>query len=540
MLLPKMDAHEVEAIWRLRRSALFDRVWYLEQHPELRTKGKDPVVHYVRTGVKKGFNPNPLFDTDWYLAQNLDVQASGVNPLWHYITSGAAELRIPDPRFDPEFYIDQHPDAAGNPLEHYLSYGRDQGWSTRASVDIADYLPVRQKISSPCPAGIKVDVIIPVYRGLDETRRCLQRLIDDPDRALHRLIVIDDCSPEPQLSAWLRDLAARNLIELWRNESNQGFVRTVNRGMSAASEGADVLLLNSDTEVPRGWLQRLIAQAYKAEQIGTVTPFSNNATICSYPSTSGGGLPFGFSLAAVDKAFRQANAGRSVDIPTAIGFCMYIRRNCLDDVGLFDAERFGRGYGEENDFCLRASAKGWRHLLACDTFVFHAGKVSFGADSPERKQGWGQLTERYRHYPRLVAKFIRRDPAAPARFAATIALFRASSRPKILLITHDLGGATERHIREQSRTGGPLFLKLAPRGRDIELTVLDHAQNLVLALPAEELTHFVDVIKQFAVSRVHVPHLVGIKGNLHELIQKLGVPFDFTVHGYSQYCGEAV
>ena len=58
---------------------------------------------------------------------------------------------------------------------------------------------------------------------------------------------------------------------------------------------------------------------------------------------------------------------------------MYIRRAALADVGLFDADAFGRGYGEENDFCLRASARGWRHLLACDTFVYHEGTVSFGA-----------------------------------------------------------------------------------------------------------------------------------------------------------------
>ena len=551
VLLPKKDRHEVEIIWGLRLSPLFDQVWYLEQHPYLRTRGKDPVLHYMRSGVKKGFNPHPLFDADWYLGQYGDVQASGVNPLWHYLTSGAAELRNPHPRFDAEFYVEQHPEAARNPLEHYLTYGYRQGWPTRRRADIAHYLPVSRKLLLPCPPGIKVDVIVPVYRGLDETRRCLESLINDPDRAFHRVIVIDDCSPEPEVSAWLRELAGRNLIELWRNHTNLGFVRSVNRGVSAASPDADVLLLNSDTELPRGWLQRLIGQAYKAERIGTVTPFSNNASICSYPSMSGSCPPFGFKLAAVDQAFRQANASRSVDIPTAIGFCMYIRRDCLDDIGLFDAERFGRGYGEESDFCLRASAKGWRHLLACDTFVFHAGEVSFGADAPERKWSWGLLTERYPHYGSLLAKFVRRDPAAPCRFAATIALFRSASQPKVLLICQGSGGGIERHVRELSRPGDALFLKLAPRGRDIELTGMDYAKDLALSLPQQEMIDLVKVLKEFRVSRVHVHHIMGIKGNLRELIRELNVPFDFTVHDYyticprimllnegNQYCGE--
>ena len=230
---------------------------------------------------------------------------------------------------------------------------------------------------------------------------------------------------------------------------------------------------------------------------------------------------------------------------------MYIRRACLDDVGLFDAEQFGRGYGEESDFCLRASARGWRHLLACDTFVLHAGAVSFGADAPERQTSWDLLTERYPHYANLLAKFVRRDPPAGCRFAATAALFRASARPKVLLITHDLGGAIERHVRELSRTVDALFLRLAPRGRDIELTVMGHEPDLALSLPAEEMINFVEVLKEFNVARVHVHHVMGIKGDVRELIRELDVPFDFTVHDYypicpqimlldqdSQYCGE--
>jgi GT2 family glycosyltransferase len=56
---------------------------------------------------------------------------------------------------------------------------------------------------------------------------------------------------------------------------------------------------------------------------------------------------------------------------------MYIRRECLERVGAFDADRFGRGYGEENDFCMRAAKADWRSVLAADVFVFHQGAVSF-------------------------------------------------------------------------------------------------------------------------------------------------------------------
>ena len=192
--------------------------------------------------------------------------------------------------------------------------------------------------------------------------------------------MVDDHSPEPKLSAWLDGLAAKGRIELLRNRRNQGFVASVNIGIEAAGTH-DVVLLNSDTEVPHGWLRRLAGHAYATPRVASVSPFSNNATICGYPCITGGPPAFGLGVAELDAACQTANAGRSVALPTTVGFCMYIRRAALAEIGLFDAETFGRGYGEENDFCLRASARGWRHLLACDTFVYHEGSVSFGANA---------------------------------------------------------------------------------------------------------------------------------------------------------------
>src|SRR4030095_3392247 len=133
-------------------------------------------------------------------------------------------------------------------------------------------------------------------------------------------------------------------ITLLRNAENLGFVRTVNRGMSLHPE-RDVVLLNSDTEVANDWLARFRAAAYPAADIATVTPLSNNATICSYPFEGWtGGMPGKLGLAVLDALFAKANRGARVDIPTAVGFCMYIRRDALERVGLFDAEAFPRGY----------------------------------------------------------------------------------------------------------------------------------------------------------------------------------------------------
>src|SRR5258707_8983466 len=91
-------------------------------------------------------------------------------------------------------------------------------------------------------------------------------------------------------------------------------------------------------------------------------------------------------MARLDAAFATANRGLSAEIPTAVGFCMYIRRRCLDRVGAFDEERYGAGYGEEVDFCMRAARAGFRHMVAADVFVRHVGEVSFGPAADSRRQ----------------------------------------------------------------------------------------------------------------------------------------------------------
>ena len=139
----------------------------------------------------------------------------------------------------------------------------------------------------------------------------------------------------------------------------------------------DVVILNADTEVFGDWLARLRSAAYSSPDVGTVTPLTNSGSIASYPASEEPGL--GSATAAERNALAaRVNARTTIDIPTGVGFCMYIRRDCIAAVGMFDTDTFSKGYGEENDFCLRGTALGWRHLLTGDVFVRHIGSRSFG------------------------------------------------------------------------------------------------------------------------------------------------------------------
>lgn len=263
-----------------------------------------------------------------------------------------------------------------------------------------------------------IDVIIPVYKGHAQTRTCIESVLRERQRSPHEVVVIDDSSPEPAITAYLDELARGARINLVRNTQNLGFVQSVNLGMSLHAD-RDVVLLNSDTEVANDWLDRLHACAHSAPDIATVTPFSNNATICSYPFEGWSGvLPGTLGLAALDRLFAATNAGLTVDLPTAVGFCMFIRRDALSQLGVFDAERFGRGYGEENDFCMRALKAGRRNVLAGDVFIFHEGAVSFTEERLVLTRAATQaLLEVHPDYTRRVHEYIIADPANDLRSA---------------------------------------------------------------------------------------------------------------------------
>ncbi|MBB6520105.1 glycosyltransferase [Pseudoteredinibacter isoporae] len=234
-----------------------------------------------------------------------------------------------------------------------------------------------------------VDVIIPVYRGFDETVACVEAAKQGLSLSNANIILVDDCSPEPEISAYLKEQSVLDRIHLIVNEENLGFVASVNKAMAFSRD--DVVLLNSDAIVSNDWLQRLQAAAYKSGTTATATPLSNNATICSVPSIASLYEDGILSLAEVDRLAADVNSGMTVDIPTAVGFCMYIKRSALEHVGYFDEEHFGRGYGEENDFCMRCMASGLKHVMAMDVFVHHEGEVSFSSESEERKQKAEQI-----------------------------------------------------------------------------------------------------------------------------------------------------
>lgn len=256
-------------------------------------------------------------------------------------------------------------------------------------------------------------VVVPVFNAPEKTRRCLGALQQHSPPGLP-VVVIDDASTDSAIAALMDSLP-----ETWvrvRNEKNLGFVGTANLGL-ALCQRQDVILLNSDTLVTPGWLGAIEACAASAPDIASITPLSNNAEIASLPAFCQAN-PWPESPERWALACRQSGAPLYPEVPTGVGFCLFMRRACLDQVGVFDEIAFGRGYGEENDWCMRAIKAGWRHVI-CDTaFVAHQGNASFGPlGLGPGGQAMETLLARHPDYMDRVRAFIDADPLAERRAA---------------------------------------------------------------------------------------------------------------------------
>ena len=280
-----------------------------------------------------------------------------------------------------------------------------------------DYRRASEPEPGPEPLAASVDVVVAVYGAAAETERCAESLLLHTDLGRDRLVVVLDGPGQDEAEAAVARLAARGkgAVEVLRNPERRGFVASANRGMSASRR--DVILLNSDTVVTAGWVDKLRAAAASSRAVATVTPFSNNATICSLPeflrpNPVPGGLAIDDFARLVDSCSRREYPR----LPTGVGVCLYVKRRALDAVGAFDEDAFGLGYGEENDFCMRALKAGFVHVLDDATFIFHEGQRSFGASRDERmRAGERALRRRHPEYIPTIAAFIREDPLRPLR-----------------------------------------------------------------------------------------------------------------------------
>jgi len=403
-----------------------------------------------------------------------------------------------------------------------------------------------------------VDVVVPIYNAGPDVRRCVESILRHATGDW-RLTLVDDASTDEALVAFLEETQNKSArTQLLRNEQNSGFVVSANRGMRHA-EGRDVVLLNSDTIVVEGFIDKLAACTYADERTGIVSPLTNNGTICSVPRfCEDNDLPADMSVDEYGRLVSQTSLHRRPELVTAVGFCMYVRAEVFKRIGYFDEGRFGRGFGEENDFCERAKAAGYTIRLCDELFIAHTGKATFGEEGYDLERTHARtLRRRHPTYFRDVADFCRRNPLREIQENVRFHLARHRGRrhPAMMFLLHSTVfskgmGGTEYLVRDLvENLALPRSLIAFPEGRHIVVAevfagrVADalvyrfdlRSEPAVFQQRDEELESvFGRILDLFTVGGAHIHHLMNWPIGLWRVLQGRGVPYIYTIH--DAYC----
>lgn len=306
-----------------------------------------------------------------------------------------------------------------------------------------------------------VDIIVPVYNAYEYTEECIKSVLKNTDLNKHRLILINDKSPDEKIMPMLQKYVSENedkQIVVLENEENSGFVKTVNRGMCYSKN--DVILLNSDTEVTNNWLEKMITCAYSNDYIATATALTNNGTIASVPNFGvDNDLPKNMTLEQYAKMIEDISLKRYPELTTGNGFCMYIKRNVIEEIGLFDDITFEKGYGEENDFCYRALDHGYTNVLCDDTFIYHKGTQSFKKENLTKTRAaiiddhMKKLRAKYPIYTTKTDQFLALNPIKDISKNVLLNTLIYKKRKVLFLVNEweenmEMTGGTSLHLKD--------------------------------------------------------------------------------------------
>ena len=306
------------------------------------------------------------------LSVNYALSRSGLD--WHRLMERPENIRS-----HPSFAFVRHDKGKG--------YGTKLiGALKKATIDPYDgacYAQVKGARTSR-QKDRNIDVVVCVHNALEHVEQCLNSVVRNRGSAHQNLILIDDGSDDPTRDYLKAFAASVSWCRLYRNERAVGYPKAANRGM-AASTGELVVLLNSDTIVTKGWLEKFADAVFSTSGAGIVGPMSNAASYQSVPEYRGRGnqtaintLPPGLGPEDMNRCCERWTSAHVLPrVPLVHGFCFGITRRVMDRIGLFDVESFPEGYGEESDYCFRASDAGFDLVVATHTYIFHAKSKSY-------------------------------------------------------------------------------------------------------------------------------------------------------------------
>ena len=417
-----------------------------------------------------------------------------------------------------------------------LSAAGAEFYSARAAANNAATKARFDRPPASSTRGQSVTIVVPVYGDYKATKLCIESLLGELNATSHRAILVDDATPDPQIAKYLAGLRTEPRIELLLNTRNLGYTGSINRALAQLQSG-DVILLNADTIVPAGFVDRLNAAAYSAANIGTVTPLSNNGEFTSFPIPFiANPTPSTKDIKRIDDIAAQMNVSRIVDIPSGVGFCLYITRDCLDAIGTL-SDDFGPGYLEDADFCLRARDRGFRNVCASSVYVGHSGSKSFGSGKRALVvRNLEVLEKRYPKHRIECGVFMAADPLRPARAAIELALAAKESRPTLVVTGTGAVGAVARSRAGalDSKSGPVMILEIQRRDAGATVKLFNPKggvpQSLEFSLAdADDRQNLAELLKAMRPSRIEILDPANVPFEFVGLLMALRVAYDIFI-----------
>lgn len=394
-----------------------------------------------------------------------------------------------------------------------------------------------------------IDIIVPIYNAYDYTVKCIKSLYDNTESS-YNLYLINDCSTDERINSWLNELASSSKpkelkkLTIVNNDNNLGFIETINKGLALSVN--DVVILNTDTELPKNWSARLMKPLYTDDLTASVTPFSNSATICSFPEfCQDNQLPKGIELTELDKAFSLYGGDKFIEIPTGVGFCMAMSRKVINEIGSFDSI-YGKGYGEENDWCRRAVKKGYRNVMVTNLFVYHKHGASFGEIITQTKQermdeNLAILLKRYPDYQDVVSNFIALDPVKDIRNLLRVIVHRLTSHKEAeLVLNHSLGGGATTYINRRMAANPEkeyFYTELLPDRTTLRISPINTGIQTVLYFNYEKVDRdfFKKLSECLSIDKIFINQLVNYPVyETMSMIIATGLKYEYFIHDF--YC----
>ena len=520
----------------IKKNKLFDLGYYLKNSDDVRLSGVDPFIHYLYHGYKEGRNPSSTFDGNYYLNNCNDVKDSNLNPLVHYSLYGIKEGR--------------------NPNEMFQCYKRDllnksnliyKSLSNQQINYILDAFNFNKKIS----------IIVPIYNAYENVKDCINSILKNT-KIHYELILIDDSSSDKRIGNLLDELENLPHVKVFKNKENKGFVKNINVGIK--NSNGDVVLLNSDTVVTPRWLQKLTVAAYSDTSIGTVTPLSNAAGAFSVPEIGKENeIPIFLSRDGMASLVEKISDNVNMEVPTGNGFCFFIKRSTITDVGFFDETAFGKGYGEENDFCMRAIHKSWKNIIDDSTYIYHKRSASFSDQKKELiKQHRAILDKRYPSYTKKVREFTSsvklkniQDNIKSEIENINFDRINYINKKRILYVLHQGGGGTFNTNKDLLKNIQNTFECFILTSNTKQLLLwkqnkngLEKIQvwNIKSKWSAREFYNdefrdvYFNVLIGLKIDIVHIRHLFKHTFDLPEVAHKLGIPIILSFHDFYFIC----